>query len=402
MVATVLSFAEERNRALTGEGWDGVVRVSVGSYYGTGSLLFDGRAVLTAAHLFDTPDGVTTVSFDTAKGSQTLGVSKVLLHTAYDNDGNNDLALLWLDTAAPLAAERYDIYRDSNELLQDFTFVGYGVPGTGRTGIDELYDGPAIRQWAKNRFDTDPATMKQLFGYEMAWKPLSGSQLMADFDNGLPAQDALGRFMGIHDRGLGWEEGLLTGGDSGGPAFLAGKVAGIASYGVSLTRDGVKPDADGVTNNASFGELSAWQKVSYYQQWIDQNMRAQYLDAPAAVANVKTSITEGNDQAVRAYFLLEFSGVRSSPDQLLSVDYRTRDGTAKAGEDYFATSGKLVLYPGEDKAVIPVEIKGDIVQEGDETFFLDVFNPVGGSFGVGIVTLTAMRTIIDDDVWLPG
>ena len=62
-----------------------------------------------------------------------------------------------------------------------------------------------------------------------------------------------------------------------------------------------------------------------------------------------------------------------------------------------AASGVLKLYPGEDQAVIPVEIIGDNVPEPDEDFYLDVTNPVGGSFGQGIVTLSAMRTIVNDD-----
>jgi hypothetical protein len=34
-----------------------------------------------------------------------------------------------------------------------------------------------------------------------------------------------------------------------------------------------------------------------------------------------------------------------------------------AGSDYIAVSGKLNLYPGENQAVIPVEIVGDTVPE---------------------------------------
>ncbi len=40
---------------------------------------------------------------------------------------------------------------------------------------------------------------------------------------------------------------------------------------------------------------------------------------------------------------------------------------------------------------------GDTVPEPNETFYLDVFNPVGGSFGEGVVKLTAVRTILYDD-----
>ncbi|BBI49692.1 hypothetical protein HORIV_21130 [Vreelandella olivaria] len=41
----------ERYRVLPGEGYDGVVKVTSGDSYGTGVLLYGGRAVLTAAHV---------------------------------------------------------------------------------------------------------------------------------------------------------------------------------------------------------------------------------------------------------------------------------------------------------------------------------------------------------------
>ena len=81
------------------------------------------------------------------------------------------------------------------------------------------------------------------------------------------------------------------------------------------------------------------------------------------------------------------------------MDYSTRSGTAKEGEDFIKTTGTLNLYPGENEAAIPVEIIGDSIAEQNEYFFLDVYNPVGGSFGDGVVKLTAIRTIIDDDNW---
>jgi hypothetical protein len=89
--------------------------------------------------------------------------------------------------------------------------------------------------------------------------------------------------------------------------------------------------------------------------------------------------------------------VRSNPNEVLSVEYATRDGSATAGTDYLAAKGKLFLYANEVQAVIPVEVIGDILAEQDEYFYLDVFNPVGGSFGPGVVYLTAVRTILNDD-----
>ena len=196
--------------------------------------------------------------------------------------------------------------------------------------------------------------------------------------------------------GLGLDEGLISSGDSGGPAFIEGKIAGVASYIASLQRDGIDPDID-TESNSSYGEIAAWQRVSHYQQWIDQSLRARAVNAPTTPAEVQKLVIEGNSETTTAYFLLQFTGVRSTPTDILSVDYTTRDGTAAAGEDYLPASGTLKLYPGENQAVIPVEIIGDTLPEADETFFLDVFNPVGGSFGEDVVKLTAVRTIVNDD-----
>lgn len=48
-----------------------------------------------------------------------------------------------------------------------------------------------------------------------------------------------------------------------------------------------------------------------------------------------------------------------------------------------------------------MEIIGDTDEEGNKNFFLEVFNPVGGSFVGNAVALVAMRTIIDDDGLYP-
>lgn len=396
MVTTTTAYTDARYRTLLGEGYDGVVRVSFGGYYGTGTLLFDGRAILSAAHLFEGRTGMANVTFETSWGIETRSATQVLRHPGYDIDSNNDLALVWLSSSAPTAANRYDLYRDSDELGQPFILTGYGRMGTGSTGATSSGTTTPLRLKAANQFDADAATLKSLLGSEMGWTPLAGTQLMADFDNGLSTNDALGRLIYRSDLGLGLDEGSIAPGDSGGPAFLNGQVAGVASYIATMTRGSIEPDIDG-SRNSSFGELAAWQRVSAYQQWIDQNLRANYPNAPTKPDEVKKEVAEGNSGVSYAYFLLQFTSVRSDPNQVLSVDYATRDGTALAGSDYLGLTGTLYLYPDENQAVIPVEIIGDNVPEPNEIFYLDLFNPLGGSFGEDVIKLTAMRTILNDD-----
>lgn len=402
MVATVTDYTDLRNRAAIGQGFDGVVRISTGGYYGTGVLLYDGQAILTSAHLVATASGtvsVATVYFETSTGQSSLTATTISIHPAYDTvNDNNDLALLWLTTSAPVLAERYTLYRGGDEIGQDFTLVGYGAPGTGgggETGNVTSY----YRLKADNRFDADTATLKTYLNSGMAWLPETGTQLVADFDNGNANQDALGRLIDQPDTGLGNAEGIATPGDSGGPAFINGQIAGIDSYSASLSSATSHPDIDDIVNG-TYGEISSWQRTSHYQQWIDQSLRAHYPNAPTKPEEVKNTVIEGSNATCRTYFMVQYHGERADPDIWPQVEYRTRDGTAKAGEDYIATSGTLVFYPGETQVVIPVEIIADTRPEPDETFSLEIYNPVGGGFPDGQLVLIAVRTIQDDDGWL--
>ena len=171
----------------------------------------------------------------------------------------------------------------------------------------------------------------------------AGTQLIADFDNGSTAQDALGRLAYRSGTGLGVHEGMLAPGDSGGPTLINGKVAGVASYTASLSYGNVHPDVDTVANS-SFGEVAAWQRVSYYQQWIDQSVRARYPDAPVRPDAVKKAVPEGHAGSSYAYFLLQFTGMRSDPDQWLSAGQRHADSVPRgvAGRDCRRGAGR---YP---------------------------------------------------------
>lgn len=396
MVSTTTAYSQSRYRVSVNEGLDGVVRVSTGGLYATGALLWGGQAVLTAAHLFSASLLSGSVHFETADGAQTLSTRKVLLHPDYVGDGNHDLALVWLSGSAPVGADRYGLYREADLTGRRFDLVGYGRPGTGESGVQEPMPQSYSRLKAQNTFDAEGVQLKSAMGASIKWSPVPGSQWLADFDNGLEANDALGLLMGRKHLGLGMDEGIVSQGDSGGPALVGGQLAGVTSFIASLSLGLAQPDVDQVSNS-SFGEVAAWQSVGFYQQWIDQSLQASHVGAPSRPEDVRKQVAEGDEGTVVVFFLLQFTGVRALADAWLSVDYATRDGTAKAGEDYLATRGKLVLYPNEAQAVIPVEIIADRVAEPDEVFYLDVFNPVGGGFGPGVTVLTGMRTILNDD-----
>jgi hypothetical protein len=395
LVTTLSDYTNSRYRINTGE-YSGVVRISADGYYGTGTLLYGGRAILTSAHLLNNVTSKSvTVAIDGVNYDATY-----TLHGDYDSvNDNNDLAILWLNKSPKAQIERYDIYRDSDEIGQTFTMVGYGKLGSGSSGA--IYENSSfLKLKTTNSFDGDFAEIKSVLGYGMGWSPTPKTQLAADFDNGSSSGDAMGLILGVNNLGVGLDEGLIAPGDSGGPAFIDSKIAGVASYTASLEYGGRSVDVDD-KNNSSFGEIASWQRVSNYAKWIDQTLRSEYKNVPTTPQDVQKSIIEGDaDEISYVYFLLQFTAKRDSVEGLISVEYATRDGSAIGDEDYISASGTLVLYENETQAVIPVEIIGDNRAESDEYFYLDVYNPIGGSFGEGIVKLTAIRTILDNDTIL--
>jgi hypothetical protein len=80
-----------------------------------------------------------------------------------------------------------------------------------------------------------------------------------------------------------------------------------------------------------------------------------------------------------------------------SVSYLTANGTAIAGEDYFAASGSVTFQPGQISKTIDVRLAGDTRVEQDETFTITLRNPVGLTLGAA----TATGTIVNDDSSTP-
>jgi peptidoglycan/xylan/chitin deacetylase (PgdA/CDA1 family) len=77
----------------------------------------------------------------------------------------------------------------------------------------------------------------------------------------------------------------------------------------------------------------------------------------------------------------------------VTVGYTTADGTAIAGTDYTAISGTLTFSPGQTAKTVSVAVRGDALDEPDETFTLQLRDPSRTSIARG----TATVTIVDDD-----
>jgi hypothetical protein len=103
------------------------------------------------------------------------------------------------------------------------------------------------------------------------------------------------------------------------------------------------------------------------------------------------TVVEGNG-ATPTYAAVQVFLAAPSPTPI-TVRYATADGVAVSGQDYIAQSGILTFAPGVTQQTIFVEIVGDRVIETDETFRINLSNPVGAPIGGP----TGVVTIVNDD-----
>ena len=259
--ARIVSVDNIANHETPTGDFSGVVELSINingsSFLCTGALLSTGRHILTAAHCLqdnsNNTAGSASATFQLSTGDVTINSSNITIHPQYNNSTlAHDIAIIELASEAPPAAQRYDIYRNSDEVSQVFDKVGFGDFGQGSNtnGAD------STKREGQNRFDT----LGNIFNDPTI---PDNTQLFYDFDNGSAANDAFGQEHNLNDTGLGNNEVNTATGDSGGPAFIGDRIAGVTSYGLTSSAD-----VDSTTNS-SFGEYSADTRVSFYENWVD-------------------------------------------------------------------------------------------------------------------------------------
>ncbi len=100
--------------------------------------------------------------------------------------------------------------------------------------------------------------------------------------------------------------------------------------------------------------------------------------------------TEGNYGRTAFNFVVNLD---MSSVQPITVDYATSNGSAIVG-DYIGTRNTLTFAPGETSKTIKVDVIGDLIKESNETFFVNLSNPVN----VELINSRSTGTIIDDDI----
>ena len=117
-------------------------------------------------------------------------------------------------------------------------------------------------------------------------------------------------------------------------------------------------------------------------------------DAAPSFSISDQTVTEGDAGSTTATFTVSLSAPSGKP---VAVDYQTTDATATAPADYAGASGTISLPPGATTSTVDVQVQGDILDEFDETFTVDLLNPVNAP----IADDQALGTITDDDA-APG
>jgi hypothetical protein len=112
---------------------------------------------------------------------------------------------------------------------------------------------------------------------------------------------------------------------------------------------------------------------------------------PALTIADLTPISEGNSGTTAFTFTVSLS---NTTDQTVTVQYQTADGTATTSNtDYVPASGTLTILPKVPSGFITVLVNGDLKFEGDETFSVNLSNPVNATIGDG----QGVGTIRNDD-----
>ena len=283
----------------------GSIRINTANgnaYICTGSLLADGKTVLTAAHCLN-PGGATNATTSMTVNFYPVNSTAVVMNAAtwtanplYSGQviDENDIAVIRLTATAASNVSRYDIATTS-ALDKTFEFVGYGQKGSNGAGVS-IGAGFSLanRKQGANLFDIKLGDARWAGYWNDPAHPnaIVNNVLFADFDNGTAGYRSndgmcwIGEFFTALNTtecqsGLGLDEAIAAGGDSGGPGFVDGKIASVTSFGLTYgnglfaicqpTSDPacVKrgPDINN-TLNSSFGEFGGFVDVAYQSGWV--------------------------------------------------------------------------------------------------------------------------------------
>lgn len=114
-------------------------------------------------------------------------------------------------------------------------------------------------------------------------------------------------------------------------------------------------------------------------------------DAGPGLSINDVSVTEGNSGTVDATFTITLSAASA---QIVTVNVIPSNGSSRSPGDYTAGGVRLTFAPGEISKSFSVPVKGDLLDETNETFFVILSSSINATVARG----RGVGTILDDDV----
>ncbi|WP_187428407.1 hypothetical protein ROLI_038740 [Roseobacter fucihabitans] len=105
-------------------------------------------------------------------------------------------------------------------------------------------------------------------------------------------------------------------------------------------------------------------------------------------------ISENDTGTKQAVFEVRLS---QASTEAITIDYETRDGTARAGSDYTAATGSVTFAAGQTVTTVSVDVIGDTAVEGSEQFSLVVAPTAADADLLAVDFAGGVATILDDD-----
>ncbi len=273
--------------------------IPVGGFLCTATVI-DEWHVLTAAHCVretgDTVRRLRLILTAGLPGPMILEAASFSVHPWYDffnpfygAFAHGDLAVVKMADPLPPEIDHYDLYDGANEFGQETRHYGHGRSGTGNKGAT----GGADFFFARTGLNMYEQYLEPFFGDGIE------DQLLSDFDSGgskhnamewwftsafachpdnpnNPGQAQDGQCTTFKDgsypdfKGFGKLEIGISSGDSGGPGFIDGKIAGVHSFRFTHFCAGVTNGTDFTCGlDSSYGEMSGDTSVAYHQGWIN-------------------------------------------------------------------------------------------------------------------------------------